>query len=78
MEKYPLTLDEGQLDCLLTFVAAGVNQLQKDIKAGHRFPDPVVHADITLDAFTRGPKLLALLEEHKALGPQPVYEEEEA
>jgi hypothetical protein len=77
MKKYTLTLDEGQLNLLIAFVGAGTTELQANIAQGVRHEDPIMHASLTLDAFSRGPKLLAILQEHKALGPEPVYEEEE-
>lgn len=75
MNRYTLTLDEGQLKLLHQFLATGVDQLQKNITEGHRVKDPVVHADVTIDAFSRGPRLVALLEEHLALGPEPTYQQ---
>ena len=84
MKKYSLTLNEGQMDCLIRLIQAGLNQCKTDAMHTTHLcttvtgqPPTVEQADNILDAFARGPKLLALLEEHKALGPQPVYEEEE-
>ena len=77
MKKYTLTLNEGQLNLLITLVSAGTAELQANITRRARHGDPVMHADQTLDAFSRGPKLLAILQEHLALGPELTYEEEE-
>ena len=77
MKKYTLTLNEGQLILLHNLVSTGVYALQTDIGNGTQTSDPILDAEIRIDAFSRGPKLVTLIEEHLALGPEPMMCDEE-
>ena len=83
MNKHRISLTESQLQTLIFLAQQGADRFQSYMRKVQAQPEkfdfsPVDLADSTLIAFSRGPKLIALLEEHKALGPELRYEEEEA
>lgn len=76
MPKFRLSLDEGQLAELHDLAQLGLAFRRKCIEDERR-PSATATSDPDryLSAYNRGPRVVALLEEHLKLGPVPELKE---